>query len=161
MTKTEIWNKVQEIAAEHRINKKAMAALAELLEPKKGGGHSNRIVVEKDGITYKSCRFTNRLWPEDELIYQNDDMKAKGKDKGYSRVGISLWNKGQKELKEIKEALTNELINDNPNQDKIKELSAQLKEIESKNLNNNPEWLLQFATDEQLKEIEEKSLPIE
>ena len=161
MTKTQIWNEVQKIAADHKINKKAMAALAELLEPKRGGGHSNRIIIEKDGITYKSCRYTNRLWPVDELIYQNDEMKTQGKDKGYSKVGISLWNKGQKYLKDLKESLMNEIISDDPDQKKVKEMKEQIKEIEEKKLTSDPNWLIQFATEEQLKEIEEKSLPME
>ena len=161
MTKTEKWTKVQEIAKEHKINKKAMEALAELLEPKKGGGHSDRIIQIIDGEEYRNCRFTGKLWSLDDLVYQNDEMKGLKKDKGYSKIGISLWNKGQKYVKDLKNKLTDEIMKDAPDVIKIEEFKTELKEIEAKNLRNDHNWLIEkFATSEQLKEIDTKSLPI-
>ena len=161
MTKKQMWDKVLELMESHSIeNAEFKKELAQLLEPKKGGGASNRITVEKDGITYKSCRLTDRLWPESELIYQNDKMREVGKDKGYSKVGISLWNKGQKYIQNLKNDLTNEIMANKPDKKKLEEMKKELKEIESKKSGNNPEWILKFATEDQLKEIDEKSLPI-
>ena len=160
MNKSQVWNEVKNLIESTEFkSKKAKeefySHIASLLEPKKGG-HSSRIVKEIDGITYKNCRFTNRLWPTDELIYQNDEYKAQEKDKGYSKVGISLWNKGQKHIKELEASLTEAVLNgEDPTS-----FAQELKEIKEKNLGNSPEWLLRFATDDQLKEIEEKSLPI-
>lgn len=161
MTKKEIWTKVSEIAANHNLSEVVIKELAEILEPKKGGGSSSRIIKEIDGITYKNCRFTGRLWPESELIYQNDEKRESGQDKGYSKVGISLWNKGQKYIKNLKERLTDEVMKDEPDAEMVKKLKEELTAIQKDNLGNNSEWLGQFATEEQKKEIESLSLPIE
>jgi hypothetical protein len=160
MNKSQLWHEVKNLIESTDFkSKKAKeefySRIATLLEPKKGG-HSSRIIKEIDGIKYKTCRFTNRLWPTDELVYQNDNAKEEGKDKGYSKVGISLWNKGRKHIKNLEAKLTEAVLEgEDPT-----EFAQELKEIKEKNLGNSAEWLLQFATDEQLKEIEEKSLPI-
>lgn len=161
MTKKEIWTKVSEIAANHNLSEVVIKELAEILEPKKGGGGSSRIIKEIDGIIYKNCRFTGRLWPESELIYQNDEKREAGQDKGYSKVGISLWNKGQKYIKNLKERLTDEVMKDEPDAGVVKKLKEEITAIQKDNLGNNSEWLGQFATEEQKKEIESLSLPIE
>ena len=161
MKKSELWNEVLRIAEENNLSEAAINELSKLLEPKRGGGHSNRIIKDIDGTTYKNCRFTDRLWPESELIYQNDEMREQKKDKGYSKVGISLWNKGQKHIKNIKEEMTNIILADEPDMDKLAALKDELKSIEKNNFGNDATWLEQFATDEQLAELEEISLPIE
>ena len=161
MTKTEIWTRVQDIAEAYDFSGEAVKALSELLEPRKGGEKSIRIIKEIDGIVYKNCRFTGLLWPEDELIYQNDEKRAEKKDKGYSKIGISLWSKGQKHIKALSNQLTEQILSDQPDAGKIEELKKDLKEIKDKNLGNDYKWLLKFATKDQLKEIKEKSLPIE
>ena len=161
MKKSEVWAKVLEIKKEHKINEKAFQALAEILEPKKSGGGSSRIIEVINGLEYRACRFTGQLWPLDELVYQNDEMKELKKDKGYSKIGISLWNKGQKYIKDLKNKLTDEIMKDVPDVIKIEEFKTELKEIEAKNLGNDHNWLIEkFATPKQLEEINEKSLPI-
>ena len=162
MNKAQLWAKVQEaIEATEFKSKKSKeefySHMAELLEPKRGGGASTRTIKEVDGTIYKSCRLTGRLWPESELVYQNEKAKEEGKDKGYSKVGISLWNKGQKFIRDLETKLVDATINgEDPT-----ELAYDLKKIKSEKLGNSPEWIKQFATEEQLKEIEEKSLPID
>ena len=161
MKKSEIWAEVLKIAEENNLSNEAINALSELLEPKRGGGHSNRIIKTFDDITYKNCRFTGRLWPESELVYQNDQARENGKDKGYSKIGISLWNKGQKYIKGLKDKMTEIILSEEPDMNELASLKDELQDIEAKNLGNNSEWLLKFATDEQKTEIEEKSLPID
>ena len=161
MKKSEIWTKVLEIAENHNLSNEVIKELSTILEPKRGGGHSNRIIKEIDGKIYKNCRFTNRLWSEDDLVYQNDEMKSQGKDKGYSKVGISLWNKGQKYIKDLKQKLLDMMLSEDVDTKKLKKLKDELKKIEEKNLGNDSEWLIRFATEEQIAEIGDKSLPIE
>jgi len=157
MTKTEQWTKVQEIAKKHKFNEKVMKSLAELLEPKKGGGHSDRIVQIIDGEEYRNCRFTGKLWSLDDLVYQNDEMRKKKKDKGYSKIGISLWNKGQKHIKTLQNKLTEEILKDDPDLETVESLKNEIKEIKVKNLGNNPAWLTTFASEDQKKVL--KSQP--
>jgi len=162
MNKTQQWNKIQEIASEHKFSDEAMKALAELLEPKKkgGGAHSDRIIKNIDGKTYKSCRYTNRLWAVDDLIYQNDEMREKDKDKGYSKIGIALWTKGQKKLKDLKNEMFELAMADEVNQKKLGEVKKEVLAIQDGNLTNNSEWLMGLATPEQAKLIEESSIEI-
>jgi anti-sigma28 factor (negative regulator of flagellin synthesis) len=158
-TKSQIWNRVEEIIEDYSLNKEVAEKLANLLEPRTKS--SNRIIKTIDGTVYKNCRFTGRLWPADELIYQNDQMRAEDKDKGYSKVGISIWSKGQKHIKELKNDLTTEILSDTPDSAKVEELKTELKEIETGNLGNDYNWLLQFMTEEQETEYNSVSLPIE
>jgi len=157
MNKTELWNEVSQIIEAHKISKEAATALEELLKPRKGGSATQRIVKEVEGVIYKNCRFTNRLFPESELIYQNEAAKEEGKDKGYSKIGISLWSKGQKYIKNLE----NEIVKDVLDNKDTKEQATELQEIKKNNHGNQPEWLAQFLTDAQVKELEEVSLPIE
>ena len=159
LTKSQIWTSVQAIIENYNLEDEVAKKLASLLEPRTKG--SNRIVQVIDGTVYKNCRFTGRLWPETDLIYQNDEMRTEGKDKGYSKVGISIWSKGQKHIKELKNDLTDLILSDNPDSTKVEELKTELKEIESGNLGNDYSWLLQFMTDEQQLEYDTVSLPIE
>ena len=161
MTKAKLWEQVLNIGKEFKLDEEVMKSLSELLEPKRGGGHSNRIIKEIDGIIYKNCRFTGKLWPETELIYQNEEAKEVGKDKGYSKVGISIWNKGQKYIKDLKNQMTEIILMDKPDAEKLEKLKNELKEIESKNLGNDSEWLMRFLTKEQEELINEQALPIE
>ncbi len=160
-TKTQVWNEVLGIAKEFELSEEVIKSLSELLEPKRGGGSSSRIIKTIDGEEYRNCRFTNKLWKLEDLIYQNDEMRELKKDKGYSKVGISLWNKGQKYIKDLKEQMTEIILSDKPDNKKLGKLKNELKEIEAKNLGNDAEWLLQFATEDQLKEIKNNTYDID
>lgn len=160
LNKSQIWERVEAIFAEYEIGEEAQKDLAELLKPKGKGSSSNRIIKTIDDTEYRNCRFTGRLWKLEDLVYQNDEKRSESKDKGYSNVGISLWNKGQKKIKDIKNDLTDEIMKDEPDLDKVTSLKGELKEIESGNLGNDFNWLLQFATKEQEKSIKNDSYDI-
>ena len=160
-TKKEIWDEVINIGKEFGLDEQVMRSLSELLEPKRGGGHSSRIIKTIEGEEYRNCRFTGKLWKLDDLIYQNDEMRAAKKDKGYSKIGIPLWNKGQKHIKSLKDEMTNIILSDEPDDKKLKSLKDELKSIEKDNLGNDPKWLVQFATEDQLKEIKNNSYDLD
>jgi hypothetical protein len=160
MTKTEIWTKVLEIIDNYELSTAAATDLEALLKPKSGGA-SNRIVKIIDEVTYKNCRFTGLLWPVDELVCQNDQMKSEGKDKGYSKTGISVWSKGQKYIKSLKDDMTTIILSDEPDMNKLAELKTELKDIEVNNLGNDFKWLEQFLTEDQEKEVKHKALPLD
>ena len=105
MTKLQTWNAAQAIIADLGLTKKnesaAITAFEALLAPKKGGG-TRPEPIERDGELYYYCRYTGLYFTSGNMVYQNDTAKAAGKDKGYSNLGISLWNKGQKYLKDLK-----------------------------------------------------------
>ena len=156
MKKSELWNKIQEIGKKHELSKEVMDELSIYLEPKKSGSHSERIEKVIEGKTYRNCRFLNLMVPIEDLVYQNDKMREEGKDKGYSKIGISIWNKGQKKIKDLQQKLTDGVLNG----EDVTEVASELKEIKEKNLGNNPEWLKQFETDDQ-KEVVKDYLDID
>ena len=156
MRKSEIWNKIQEIGEKYSLSEDVMEELGSFLKPKKSGSHSERIEKEIEGKIYRNCRFLNLMVPIEDLVYQNDKMREEGKDKGYSKIGISVWNKGQKVIRDLQQKLTDGVLNG----DDVTEIASELKEIKEKNLGNNPEWLKQFLTDDQ-KEVVKDYLDIE
>ena len=105
MTKTQQWANAQTILSSLELSKPkyaiALEAFRELLEPKKAGGASRPEPKMIDEVKYYYCRFTGRYWKAEEMVYQNDAKREKLDDKGYSKSGISLWNKGQKYLKDL------------------------------------------------------------
>ena len=107
MTKLQTWNAAMAILNETTFKSnaskdEAIKRFEALLAPKKSGGGSRPEPIDVDGEIYQYCRFTGLYFPTSELVYQNDEMRATLKDKGYSNIGISLWNKGQKYLKDLK-----------------------------------------------------------
>ena len=152
LNKTQTWNKVVEILEGTKISKAKFAELEAILAPKSGSREANTIVV--DGETYTHCRYTNRYWPCDELVYQNETKKAECKSKGYSKVGISLWNKGRQYVKSLDAKLKEAVLNQQDATDVVNEI----KELESANAWNNAEWLQQFVTDEQTRIIDQLSV---
>lgn len=161
MNKTQVWAEVLNISKEYDLSKEAVAALSNLLEPKKGSSSSARIIKMIDGKEYRNCRFTNQLWALDDLIYQNDEKREAKKDKGYSKIGISIWNKGQKYIKDLKDNLMDLTLNEEVDLETLAKLKEKLRDIKEKNLGNNPEWLVQFLSEDQLKELKNKSYPLD
>ena len=161
LNKSQTWARVLEIIETNKLSDEIKSELSNLLEPKKGQGKTTRIVKTIDDIEYRNCRFTGRLWKLDDLVYQNDKFREEGKDKGYSLVGISLWNKGQKHIKDVKNKLTELILSDIPDVEKVEELKTELKSIETDNLGNQAKWLNQFATEDQLKTIKNNSYELD
>jgi hypothetical protein len=122
----------------YSIEEAAKKEFEALLAPKTRG--SNRPEpIEKDGQKYYYCRYSGRYWPASEMIYQNDEKRELGQDKGYSKVGISLWTRGRKYLDKIKSALTDEILSEKPDKNKIEEY----KKILSGADYNDKDWLME------------------
>lgn len=152
MTKLELWSSVLAIGEQHKLKKAVMDELEALLAPK---SRAAREVYTLDGVDYKFCRFTGFYWPTDKMIYQNDEQRSLGRDKGYSQVGIAMWNKGQNYIKN----LTNKLLDavttgDTESQQKV---LIEIKDIKAGNLGNRPAWLGQFIDAKQMALIESES----
>ena len=154
MTKTELWNEVKSIIETEVAKTKqaeVIAKLEPLLAPKKGGGTTRPQPIEVDGETRYYCRYTDAYWPTEEMIYQNEEKREALQDKGYSKLGISLWNRGRKYLdnlqKQVGEALMARDI------DRATELNEQLTNLKKQGLTNNAEWLLENVATEEEREI--------
>ncbi len=166
MTKLQTWNAAQAIIAELGLSKKiteeASKRFEDLLAPKKSGG-SRPEPIEQDGILFYFCRFTGLYFPSTEMVYQNDETRAALKDKGYSNIGISIWNKGQKYLKDLKMKSVEIAYGDDQSDEarnRGMELHNQAKEIEAANSMNNATYLMaHFLTEAQADVLEGLELP--
>ncbi len=144
MTKNELWTKVQTIGEHYDLSDEVMKELGELLKPKTRG--SNRPEPKYIGDEpYFYCRYTGTYWPVDDMIYQNDEKKSKLQDKGYSKLGISLWNRGRKFVEKMKSDLTDQILSDEPNQELVKILKEGLRKADF----NDKDWLYSIATDDE------------
>ena len=163
LNKTQIWNEVTSILEDVKFKsnaekESAIARFEALLKPKSGGGASERPIYTIGGEEYKYCRFTDRYWPLEDLVYQNDELRAQKRDKGYSKIGMSLWSKGQKHLKALGDDITKAVMAGD--MEKSQTIAQELKEIQDQNLANNAAWLVDnFATEEQRATID--SMPAE
>ena len=166
MTKTQIWSAVQAIITELGLSKKAtteaMNRFEVLLAPKKAGGNRPE-PIDLDGTLYYFCRFTGLYFPSTEMVYQNDEARAELKDKGYSNIGISIWNKGQKYLKDLKMKSVEIAYGDDQSDEarsRVMELHNEAKTLEAANSMNNSIYLMEhFLTDEQADILEGLDLP--
>jgi len=173
MTKVQTWNEAKEILESLGLSKKimnnALQQFETLLAPKKAGGKSRPEPKVIDGITYYYCRFSDAYYPTEEMVYQNAEKREALEDKGYSHIGMSLWTKGQRFIKDGEKRATEinfgiktkyEISEDETlTGDDLREYAIKLyKEIvalKEENKPNNAQWLVeQFATDEQLSLIE-------
>ena len=95
MNKTELYTAMttdlETIKSNNKIPAKAIEALEAMLvtyiKPKTS---SIKHPPLENGDLY--CRYTQKYYPEAEMVM------SKGKSKGYSKVGIALWNKAQRTL---------------------------------------------------------------
>ncbi len=166
MTKLQTWNAAQAIITDLGLSKKVAAEAINkfeaLLAPKKSGGNRPEPIV-RDEIVYYFCRFTGLYFPSSEMVYQNDETRAELKDKGYSNIGISIWNKGQKHLKDLKMKSVEIAYGDDQSDDaraQGMELHKQAKAIENGNLTNQAAYLMEhFLTPEQADVLEGLDLP--
>ena len=166
MTKLETWNAAQAIINDLGLSKdkttKSLAAFEALLAPKKAGGNRPE-PINQDGTLFYFCRFTGLYFPSSEMVYQNDETRAALKDKGYSNIGISLWNKGQKYLKDLKMKSVEIAYGDDQSDEarsRGMELHNEAKTLEAANSMNNSIYLMEnFLTDEQADVLEGLDLP--
>ncbi len=166
MTKTQTWSAAQAIITELGLSKKAtteaMNRFEVLLAPKKAGGNRPE-PIDLDGTLYYFCRFTGLYFPSTEMVYQNDETRAELKDKGYSNIGISIWNKGQKYLKDLKMKSVEIAYGDDQSDEarsRGMELHNEAKTLEAANSMNNAIYLMEhFLTDEQADVLEGLDLP--
>ena len=167
MTKLQTWNEAIAIINELGLSKKAtqvaISRFEDLLAPKKGGGTSRPEPINKDGELYHYCRFTGLYFPTSELVYQNDEQRSLGKDKGYSNIGISIWNKGQKYLKDLKMKSVEIAYGDDQSDEaraKGMELHKEAVELEKANSMNDYNYLMEhFLTEAQADVLEGLDLP--
>ena len=166
MTKLQTWNAAIAIIEDLGLSKdkktKSLAAFELLLAPKKAGGNRPD-PIDKDGILHYYCRFTGMYFPSSEMVYQNDEHRANLKDKGYSNIGISLWNKGQKYLKDLKMKSVEIAYGDDQSDEarnRGMELHKEAKELERCNSMNDYVYLVEtFMTLEQDAKIQDLDLP--
>ena len=103
MNKTELYNTLMEILNNHKAKPALIAEIEALVKPKVGGGIAFA-PIEKDGVTYHRCRYTELYLPESELVMSS------GKSKGYSKIAISRWTKAGKDAKVLQESALKELL---------------------------------------------------
>ncbi len=167
MTKTQTWSAAQAIITDLGLSAKAttiaMDKFEALLAPKKSGG-SRPEPITRDNILYYFCRFTGLYFPSEEMVYQNDETRAALKDKGYSNIGISIWNKGQKYLKDLKLQSVEIAYGDDQSdeaRDKGMKLHQEAKTLEAANSMNDATYLMEhFLTTEQADSLEGQDLPV-
>ena len=164
MTKLQTWNEAQNILKELGLfsNKEVVSKFEQLLAPKKSGGTSIK-PIEHDGELYHYCRFTGLYQPEEQMVFQNDEKRSEGKHKGYSKIGMSLWTKGQAYLKNLKmksvEIAYGEDQSDEAREEGMK-LHREAVELEKNNSMNDHVYLMEhFLTDEQADVLESLELP--
>ena len=166
MTKLQTWNKAQQIITELGLTKKnekiALEAFELLLAPKKGGG-SRPEPKQHNGEAHYYCRFTTLYFPTSEMVYQNDEARTNLKDKGYSNIGISLWNKGQKYLKDLqKRSIDIAYGKDQIDETRAKGMALHQEAqalIDANSMNDGKYLLEHFLTTEQADVLEGLDLP--
>ena len=166
MTKLQTWNAAKAIINELELSESAaanaIAKFEELLAPKKAGG-SRPAPIDLGGELYYYCRFTGLYFPSSEMVYQNDTARAELKDKGYSNIGISLWNKGQKYLKGLKMKSVEIAYGEDQSDEaraKGMELHKEAVALDAANSMNSGSYLMEhFLTDEQADILEGLDLP--
>ena len=165
MTKLQTWTAAQSIInglnLEDEAQKRAFNLFEELLAPKKSGNKREVLII--DDINYYFCRFTGLYFPSSEMIYQNDKARAELKDKGYSKIGISIWNQGQKYLKALKFESV-EIAYGDDQSDEMREkglkLHQEANELIKNNSMNNYEYLMKkFLSNDQADYLEGLNLP--
>ncbi len=167
MTKLQTWNAAQAIINQLGLSKKgtaeALNKFGALLAPKKSGGSSRPEPINRDGVIYYFCRFTGLYFPSTEMVYQNAASRSELKDKGYSNIGISLWNKGQKYLKGLKMESVEIAYGDDQSDEQLiigRKIHKEAKELEQANSLNNSTYLMEhFLTNEQADILESLDLP--
>lgn len=128
MTKTEQWEKIQEILLSNKASKKLTSALEELLKPKNGGTSMFPPKLDKDGnITELYCQWHKKYEPV-------DNFKTSTKSKtGYHyecKDAEKEWNLYAKEIKAQESELTklvDKILDGEIEQVKAKELSDDIK----------------------------------
>jgi hypothetical protein len=166
MTKLQTWNEAQAIIEDLGLSKAkkdaAIAAFEALLAPKKAGGNRPAPIF-KDGEEYRYCRFTGLYFPLSEMVFQNDEARAAGKDKGYSAIGISLWNKGQKYLKDLKMKSVEIAYGEDQSDEMLikgREMHQEAVQLEKANSMNNYVYLMEhFLSEEQADYLQGLDLP--
>ena len=123
MKKIDIYNKSLEILNsiefEDEFKKELIFNKFEVLLKPKNGGISKRKSEFLNDVEYFYCRFTGLYYIKENMVYQNQDKKSKNEDKGYSTLGIKLWNKGQKYLKNLKIRFTEIAYLEDKNDEKL------------------------------------------
>ena len=166
MTKLQTWNAAQAIINELGLTNKnatiAMDKFEALLAPKKSGGSRPEPIIFEDE-EYKYCRFTGLYFPKSELVFQNDEARDADKDKGYSNIGISIWNKGQKYLKDLKFGSVEIAYGDDQSDETLikgREMHQEAVALTKDNSMNNYAYLMEhFLTEEQADSLEGLDLP--
>ena len=77
---------------------------------------------EIDGITHYFCRFTQKYYPKEEMVFSN------GKSKGYSKQAISVWNRINAEIKKVQASISDAILKGDNISDELKERLAFLKD---------------------------------
>ena len=166
MTKAQIWNAAKVILNETTFKSNDMRdgvikRFEELLAPKRKV--MRKEAIEVDGILYYHCRYTNLFFPSSEMIYQNEENRTNLKDKGYSNIGISLWNKGQKYIKDLQIKSIEIAYGEDRSEDALEEgmkLHKEAEALKSGNSLNHHEYLMEhFLTNEQAYSLESLNLP--
>jgi len=159
MNKTQ--TKAQELIAKYSLqdNEEFVTDLMALLTTGKGTGSTRPASSMFNDEEYKYCRFTGKYWLSEYFVYQNAQMKKDNKDKGYTTIGLMLWNKGQKSKKEalLKLGVLQSFIIDNIGtkdkdikknvESKIAELPALKSIVECAELNNGEYLVANFLAE--------------
>ncbi len=166
MTKLQTWNAATAIINELGLSKKleaeAISKFEVLLAPKKSGGNRPE-PIDHNGEIHYYCRFTGLYFPKSEMVYQNDETREANKDKGYSNIGISIWNKGQKFLKDLQIKSVEIAYGDDQSDEALlkgREYHVEAKKLKDANSMNNSIYLMEhFLTDDQADILEGLDLP--
>lgn len=77
---------------------------------------------EIDGVLHYFCRFTQKYYPREEMVFSN------GKSKGYSKEAISVWNRINAEIKKVQASISNAILKGDNIDDDLKNRLALLKD---------------------------------
>jgi len=97
LSKTEVWNIIQVVADD-----KALEILKPILAPK-----TNRNIANKqtnDAGLYM-CRYTGLWWSKQFMVFSNPTKEIAGVSRGYSKLGIKIWNKHNNVIKALEKQL--------------------------------------------------------
>ena len=167
MTKIQTWNEASEILSNltfksNAERENAFRLFEKLLAPKKSGGSRPADITHND-VIHRFCRFTHLYFPLSEMIYQNDEKRAKDEDKGYSNIGYSIWNKAQKYIKELPTKSIEIRYGEDQSDDALQraiELDKEYVAIKKDNLGNDAKWLMDnFLSEAQADALESLDLP--
>ena len=126
MTKTELWANVQEAINAYKFDDKEnlLNDLANLLEPKRGGGSMHPPKLNEDGTIAEAwCKYHQTYEPAEQMVLKENGTKSAG----YCKAASWVSNNRRREVQKLKLQVLDLFDTD---QDAAREARAKMKELE-------------------------------